>query len=86
MRGRAASTYWGPAKLLMEDEREFPGRRTKGATDLINSVLNYGYGILYSRVWRAVAPAGLNPYLSFLHEPRLNTPTLIFDMIEEFRI
>ncbi|RLC27457.1 MAG: CRISPR-associated endonuclease Cas1 [Deltaproteobacteria bacterium] len=83
--GRAASTYWELVKLLIADGVSFPGRVRKGAGDLANSVLNYGYGILYARVWRAVTLAGLNPYLSFLHEPQQNRPALIFDMIEEFR-
>ena len=64
---------------------DFPGRVRRNAQDLVNCLLNYGYGILYGRVWRAVALAGLNPHISFLHEPQANKPTLIFDMIEEFR-
>jgi CRISPR-associated protein Cas1 len=32
-----------------------------GATDLVNSLLNYGYGILYPRVHHALMLAGLNP-------------------------
>ena len=83
--GRAASSYWGLVKMLLADDVTFSGRVRKGAGDLVNSILNYGYGILYARVWQAVALAGLNPYLSFLHEPQKNKPTLVFDMIEEFR-
>lgn len=83
--GRAASSYWGLAKILMANDIKFPGRVRKGADDPVNSALNYGYGILYSRVWRAVTLAGLNPCLSFLHEPAENKPTLVFDLIEEFR-
>jgi len=83
--GRAASSYWGLVKMLLADDVVFSGRVRKGASDLVNSILNYGYGILYARVWRAVTLAGLNPYLSFLHELQKNKPTLVFDMIEEFR-
>lgn len=83
--GRAASAYWGMARQLLPDDVEFPGRRHKGASDLVNSLLNYGYGILYARVWQAVAFAGLNPHLSFLHASQTAKPSLVFDLIEEFR-
>ena len=83
--GRAAQNYWEMAKKLIGEKIEFPGRRRKGATDLVNSMLNYGYGMLYARVWRAVLQVGLNPYVSFLHAPQEGKPTLVFDLIEEFR-
>ncbi len=83
--GRAASSYWGMVRKVMGDDIQFPGRRRRGATDLVNSMLNYGYAMIYPRVWRAVALAGLNPHLSFLHAPDDKEPSLIFDLIEEFR-
>ena len=83
--GRAASSYWAMVKDLLADDVPFPGRKRKGADDLVNSMLNYGYGILYARVWRAVTLSGLNPYVSFLHSPQKDKPTLVFDLIEEFR-
>ncbi|MDY6855424.1 MAG: CRISPR-associated endonuclease Cas1 [Thermodesulfobacteriota bacterium] len=83
--GRSAAAYWAMVKHLLAGDIEFAGRRRQGADDLVNSMLNYGYGILYSRVWRAIAVAGLNPFLSFLHAPQKNKPTLSYDLIEEFR-
>lgn len=83
--GRAAACYWELVEKLLNDDIEFEGRVRKGATDLVNSLLNYGYGILYSRMWEAVFSAGLNPNISYLHKPQDNKPTLAFDLIEEFR-
>lgn len=83
--GRSASSYWKIIKLILREDIVFEGRRRKGASDLVNSMLNYGYGILYSRVWGAVTLAGLNPNISFLHTEQPGKPTLIFDLIEEFR-
>jgi len=51
----------------------------------VNSLLNYGYGILYSKIWAAAIRSGLSPFMSFLHKPQTGKPTLIFDLIEEFR-
>ena len=48
-------------------------------------LLNYGYGILYSQVWSALALAGLEPFAGFLHVDRPGKPSLVLDFIEEFR-
>ncbi|MDE0502645.1 MAG: CRISPR-associated endonuclease Cas1, partial [Candidatus Poribacteria bacterium] len=48
-------------------------------------LLNYGYGMLYSQVWSALALAGLEPFAGFLHVDRPGKPSLVLDFIEEFR-
>ncbi|MEW6418846.1 MAG: CRISPR-associated endonuclease Cas1 [Nitrospirota bacterium] len=83
--GRASSCYWELVEKMLNDDIEFEGRVRQGATDLVNSLLNYGYGILYSRIWEAILKAGLNPFISYLHKPQDGKPTLVFDLIEEFR-
>jgi group II intron reverse transcriptase/maturase/CRISPR-associated endonuclease Cas1 len=83
--GRASSCYWELVESILNDYVEFEGRIRGGVTDLVNSLLNYGYGILYSRIWEAILKAGLNPYISYLHKPQEGKPTLVFDLIEEFR-
>jgi CRISPR-associated protein Cas1 len=65
--GRAAGCYWELVEKMLNDDIEFEGRVRRGATDLVNSLLNYGYGILYSRIWEAVLKAGLNPYIPEFH-------------------
>ena len=54
-------------------------------SDAVNSLLNYGYGILYSQVWGAVLNAGLEPFAGFLHVDRPGKPSLVLDLVEEFR-
>jgi CRISPR-associated protein Cas1 len=83
--GRAASEYWRGVGLLIPSSYGFPGRRTRGASDPFNMMLNYGYGILYSEVWSAVTTAGLDPFAGFLHVDRPGRPSLVLDLIEEFR-
>lgn len=83
--GRAAQKYWRGVGRLLRSEAQWPGRRTQGATDPFNSALNYGYGILYSAVERALVLAGLDPYAGFLHTDRPGKPSLVFDLVEEFR-
>lgn len=83
--GRAAQKYWAGVKQLLLTEVDWPGRRTQGATDPFNAALNYGYGILYSEVERALVLAGLDPYAGFLHVDRPGKASLVFDLVEEFR-
>jgi CRISPR-associated protein Cas1 len=83
--GRAAQKYWaGIGKLLLTDVA-WPGRRTQGASDPVNAALNYGYGILYGAVERALMLAGLDPYAGFLHVDRPGKSSLVYDLVEEFR-
>ncbi|MGQ9682592.1 MAG: CRISPR-associated endonuclease Cas1, partial [Anaerolineae bacterium] len=48
--GRAAAIYWETVGSLLTLEQPWGGREHRGATDPVNSALNYGYGILYSQV------------------------------------
>lgn len=82
--GDGAKQYWrGVAAILRRTD--FVGREHRGAVDPVNALLNYGYGILYSRVWGALMNAGLDPYAGFLHVDRPGKPSLVLDLIEEFR-
>ncbi len=83
--GRAAQLYWEALGWLIPAEYGWPGRRTRGSRDPINAALNYGYGILYGQVERALVLAGLDPYGGFIHADRPGKPSLVFDLIEEFR-
>jgi len=83
--GRAAQRYWEAIKLVLPQEYNWPGRRRRGARDPVNSALNYGYGILYGQIEQAVVLAGLDPYAGFIHVDRPGKPSLVLDLIEEFR-
>ena len=83
--GRAAQRYWATVGRLIPSEFQWPGRETRGARDPLNSLLNYGYGILYGQVEQAITLAGLDPYAGFLHADRAGKPSLVLDLIEEFR-
>ncbi len=83
--GNAGRSYWNAVSYVIPDDYDWPGRKGRGATDPINSLLNYGYGILYSRIEQAIILAGLDPYAGFLHADRAGKPSLVLDLIEEFR-
>ncbi|MGE5557830.1 MAG: CRISPR-associated endonuclease Cas1 [Bacillota bacterium] len=83
--GRAARHYWEGFGLLVKKKIDFEGREHQGADDPVNSLLNYGYGMLYAQVWGAVMLAGLEPFAGFIHVDRPGKPSLVLDLTEEFR-
>ncbi len=86
LEGRGAESYWAGLARVLPAELEFPGRTGRGARDPFNAMLNYGYGVLYGQVERALLLAGLDPYAGFLHADRPGKPSLVLDLIEEFRV
>lgn len=81
-----ALLYWDYIKELISDDNVgFMFRERKGATDLVNCLLNYGYSILYARVWQALLHRRLNPMDSVLHTLQQGKPTFAYDVIELFR-
>jgi group II intron reverse transcriptase/maturase/CRISPR-associated endonuclease Cas1 len=83
--GRFASCYWNLIAQVLPEQCKFPGRDKQGASDLVNSLLNYGYGILYNHTLQAVIKSGLNATIGFLHANQPGKPSLVFDLVEEFR-
>lgn len=80
-----AVLYWDYVRLLIADDNVgFETRNKKGATDLVNSLLNYGYSLLYPRIWQNLMRVKLNPYDGVVHYQAGN-PNLVFDVIELFR-
>ena len=85
LEGAAGRLYWDGVRHILGQKVEFFGREHRGATDAVNSMLNYGYGMLYAQVWGAVLNAGLEPFAGFLHVDRPGKPSLVLDLVEEFR-
>jgi len=83
--GMSAVSYWQGLEMVLDDKVDFSHRIAYGATDVVNSALNYGYAILYSRVQYHAVRAGLSLHVSFLHALDDAKPTLVYDLIEEFR-
>ena len=86
LEAQGAGLYWGYVQeLIKDDDVDFSGRKRQGATDLVNSLLNYGYSILYARVWQAVLQRKMNPTESVIHAPQSGKPTFVYDIVELFR-
>ena len=84
--GTAGRIYFDALSKIMPAEYAFSGRSRRPAVDPFNATLNYAYGVLYSQVERALILAGLDPFIGFLHTDNYNKPSLVYDLIEPFRI
>ncbi len=85
LEARGAQKYWRGVKLVVDAAMEFPGRVPGKGEDVLNRMLDYGYGVLYSAVERALLSAGLDPYAGFLHADRSGKVSLVYDLVEPFR-
>ncbi len=84
--GSAGRQYFEALSKCMPEYFAFKGRSSRPAKDEFNAMLNYAYGILYSRVERALMLAGLDPFVGFMHRDDYNSKSLVFDYIEPYRI
>lgn len=84
--GIASKIYFDTLNLFIPEEYRFEARSQRPAMDAINAFLNYGYGILYSRIEGALIKAGIDPYIGILHRDDYNRPVLVYDVIELYRI
>lgn len=84
--GSGGRIYFEALSSLMPDRFKFDGRSRNPAKDEFNALLNYAYGVLYSLVEKACIIAGLDPYVGFIHTDHYNKKSLVFDLIENYRI
>ena len=77
------------AKLI--DERfQFSKRNSiqiqkYNATDIINTLLNYGYSVLAGQISAYISGIGLDVYYGFMHKNHTSFQSLVYDMMEPFR-
>ncbi len=84
--GSAGKEYFRVLGQILSDEYKFDSRSFRPARDPFNAFLNYAYGVLYSKVERALLIAGVDPYIGFLHRDDYNQKSMVYDFIEPFRI
>jgi CRISPR-associated protein Cas1 len=80
----AARLYWGELAQVLPRDLNFDGRDPE-SRDQFNLALNYSYAILYSKAYKYLFLAGLDPYLGFVHRDRPGSPALVFDFSEMFK-
>ena len=83
--GNAGKIYYQTLSELMHKEFKFEKRSMHPAEDEFNAMLNYAFGILYSKVEKACIIAGLDPYIGIIHTDNYGKKSLVFDIIENYR-
>lgn len=84
--GLGARLYFGGWKHnLRQPGFAFEGRTRRPPKDPINALLSLGYALLQSNVEAAVQFVGLDPYIGYLHGMKHGKPSLVLDLMEEFR-
>ena len=86
LEGTAGRVYFQTLSRLLPKKYRFDGRSFRPAEDAFNAFLNYGYGVLYARVEKALMIAGLDPYVGFLHRDDYNHLSMVYDFIEPYRV
>lgn len=86
LEGSGGRVYFEAISFIVPDRFEFEGRSRQPAKDEFNCLLNYAYGVLYSLVEKGCIIAGLDPYIGFIHTDNYNKKSLVFDLIDMFRI
>ena len=85
LEGLCARLVYPKLNLLINEPLFHIKSRERKQPDPINSLLNFGYYLLFSRLNATVRSAGLNPYLGFLHSPNDDYESLVCDIEELFR-
>ena len=84
--GSVNKMYFSILSAMLPTAYTFDRRSRRPAKDPFNAFINYGYGILYQRVERAILQVGLSPYIGFLHRDGFQFKSLVFDFIEPYRV
>ena len=82
--GIATRRYYQGVAIALKAS-EFAGRNRRPPTDPVNAVLSFLYGMTRVAVHGATHAAGLDPYCGFLHGDKDSQPSLVLDLMEEFR-
>lgn len=84
--GAAARLYFTAlGQLITNPGFSLTGRNRRPPKDPVNSLLSFGYTLLFNNVLSLILAEGLNPYLGNLHRSDRKEPHLGFDLMEEWR-
>ncbi|HEX8279453.1 MAG TPA: CRISPR-associated endonuclease Cas1, partial [Segetibacter sp.] len=86
LEGTCGRLYFETINYVLPGQYQFNGRSMRPAKDPFNAFINYGFGILYTRVEKSLMIAGLDPYVGFMHRDDYNQKSMVFDFIEPYRI
>lgn len=85
LEGSAARECFAAFTHLLKPPMGFDGRERRPPTDPVNALLSFAYALLENLVEAAVWVVGLDPFVGFYHRLEYGRPSLVLDLMEEFR-
>lgn len=82
--GSITKEYYQTWKHIL-NKYEYDKRTRNQPKNEINTMLSFGYTILYNEILSRIHETGLCPYLSYLHEIENQKPSLALDIAEVFK-
>lgn len=85
--GAASRLYFSIYKNnIIPDWAVFNGRKMNPPGDNVNAVMSFVYTLMNYSVESAIIAEGLDPYVGYLHTLEYGRKSLIFDLLEEYRV
>jgi len=85
LEGAASAAYFEGLQHLFAQALGFHGRNRRPPQDPVNATLSLAYTLLYGAAVEAIAAAGLDPGLGYLHDPAHGRAALACDLMEPLR-
>jgi len=83
--GNAGAVYWSGFAKMCSGDFAFAKRVKRPPTDPVNSLLSFGYSLVFARLQGLLDGVGLDPYIGCFHDLHYGRASLAADLLEEFR-
>ncbi len=83
--GHSAAVYFQCYGRMFRRHLRFDKRTRRPPVDPVNSMLSFGYSLMYNEAISALVAVGFEPYLGFYHGINYGRCSLALDLMEEFR-
>jgi CRISPR-associated protein Cas1 len=83
--GRARAAYYQAFASILRQDVEFTKRVRRPPDNIVNALISYTNGLVYSATLTQIYRTQLDPTISFLHEPGARRFSLALDLAEVFK-
>lgn len=83
--GRARAHYYQGFARILRNDVEFTKRVRRPPDNLVNALISFTNGLVYSAALSQIYRTQLDPTISFLHEPGVRRFSLALDLAEVFK-
>src|SRR5437868_5923885 len=83
--GRARAAYYQSFAGILRNDSEFTRRVRRPPDNIVNALISFTNGLVYSAALTQIYRSQLDPTISFLHEPGARRFSLALDLAEVFK-